>query len=98
MNALTLGKVIGDRGACGYAPENTLASFKQAKAFGVNWVEFDVQLTADLQPIIFHDDTLDRVTNGKGAVMAATSEQVSRLDLQIAVHQRGGHVFGKDVE
>ena len=48
--------VIGHRGACGYAPENTLAAMQKACDLGVSWVEFDVMLTADSQPVIIHDD------------------------------------------
>lgn len=66
--ALKLPKVIGHRGACGYAPENTLESILTAADLGVEWVELDVMLTSDSVPIIFHDDTLDRTTNGAGNV------------------------------
>jgi glycerophosphoryl diester phosphodiesterase len=65
---LKLPKLIGHRGACGYAPENTLESIKTAADMGVTWVEFDVKLTRDGVPILFHDDTLERTTDGSGAV------------------------------
>lgn len=73
-------KVIGHRGACGYAPENTLASLKKAHELGINWVEFDVTLTQDLQAIVMHDDFLDRTTNGHGDVANATLEKIKSLD------------------
>lgn len=60
--------VIGHRGAAGHAPENTLASLEKAAALGVRWVEFDVKLTADAMVILFHDETLSRTTDGKGAL------------------------------
>ncbi|MEE8351751.1 MAG: glycerophosphodiester phosphodiesterase family protein [Rhodospirillales bacterium] len=63
-----LPKVIGHRGAAGYAPENTLASLEKAAALGVLWIEFDVQLSAEGVPVLFHDETLERTTDGKGAV------------------------------
>lgn len=60
--------VIAHRGASAYAPENTLSAFVKAAQLGVKWVEFDVMQAACGEPIIFHDDTLDRTTNGKGAI------------------------------
>lgn len=77
---LKIPKVIGHRGACGYAPENTLASMRKAAELGVAWVEFDVMLTHDEQPIIIHDDTLDRTTNGHGHVAKHNWEKISQLD------------------
>jgi glycerophosphoryl diester phosphodiesterase len=57
---LRLPRVIGHRGAMAYAPENTLASFREARARGASWVEIDVRLTADGVPIVMHDDSLKR--------------------------------------
>lgn len=61
-------RIIAHRGSPKAAPENTLASFRQAARDGAAWVEFDVVLTADGRPVIFHDDALDRTTDGAGAV------------------------------
>jgi glycerophosphoryl diester phosphodiesterase len=58
--------VIGHRGASACAPENTLAALRKAKSLGCRWVEFDVRLTADDEPVLLHDDRLDRTTNGHG--------------------------------
>lgn len=60
---LQLPKVIGHRGAAAYAPENTLASFHEAKKRGATWVETDVKLTADGVPILMHDESLRRTTD-----------------------------------
>src|SRR5258706_3953479 len=57
---LQLPKVIGHRGAMAYAPENTLASFREARRRGASWVEIDVKLTADAVPIVMHDSSLAR--------------------------------------
>lgn len=65
---LKLPKVIGHRGACAYAPENTIESILAAADLGTEWVELDVMLTRDSVPIIMHDDTLDRTTDGAGNV------------------------------
>jgi glycerophosphoryl diester phosphodiesterase len=59
---LQLPKVIGHRGAMAYAPENTLASFREARRRGATWVETDIKLTADGVPIVMHDASLKRTT------------------------------------
>jgi glycerophosphoryl diester phosphodiesterase len=68
---LQLPKVIGHRGAAAYAPENTLAAFREAKRRGAAWVEIDVKLTADSVPIVMHDDSLERTT-GVDRLVSAT--------------------------
>lgn len=78
--SLKLPKVIGHRGAKAYAPENTLESIETAASLGVEWVELDVKLTRDNVPIIFHDDELDRTTNGTGLVAQTTYEDLRDLD------------------
>jgi glycerophosphoryl diester phosphodiesterase len=71
---------IGHRGAAGHAPENTLASFARAVELDAAGVELDVQLSSDGHVVVFHDDTLDRVTDGKGPLAARTFEELRRLD------------------
>lgn len=77
---LKLPKIIGHRGACGYAPENTLESIKTAHDMGVEWVELDVKLTRDDVPIIFHDDDLNRTSNGSGPVALASWADIQNLE------------------
>lgn len=77
---LTLPPVIGHRGACAHAPENTLASFAKAAELGCAMVEFDVRLSADGVPVVFHDNRLERCTNGRGPVGRLTLDQLRRLD------------------
>ena len=72
--------MIGHRGAAGAAPENTLASIKKARELGATWIEFDVKLTKDSHAILFHDDRLERTTDGQGAVAATTLPEMRRLD------------------
>jgi glycerophosphoryl diester phosphodiesterase len=72
--------VIGHRGAGACAPENTLASLRQAKALGCNWVEFDVRLTGDGRPVLLHDSRLERTTDGRGRVGALSLAEVRRYD------------------
>jgi glycerophosphoryl diester phosphodiesterase len=73
-------QVVGHRGALALAPENTLAAFRLAAELGVDAVEFDVQRTADGVPLVFHDDTLDRTTNGRGRLRDAVWSEVRTLD------------------
>lgn len=73
-------QIIGHRGVAAYAPENTLEGIHTAADMGVEWVELDVKLTKDDVPIIFHDDTLDRTTNGTGDLKDFTLEELKELD------------------
>ncbi len=73
-------KVIGHRGAAGHAPENTLASIARAAELGCGWVEFDVMPAADDAPVIIHDQTLDRTTDGHGSVAGKTLAELKKLD------------------
>lgn len=80
MPELKLPPVIGHRGAAAYAPENTIESILTAVEMGVKWVEVDVKLTKDMVPIIFHDDDLDRTTNGHGPVAAMNFNDIRDLE------------------
>jgi len=71
---------IGHRGAMGYAPENTLLSFRKALELRCDMVEFDVRLCKSGELIVFHDDTLERTTNGAGPVSERTLEFLRTLD------------------
>lgn len=73
-------KVMGHRGAALLAPENTLASVRAAAEAGATWVEIDVYLIAEGGLVIFHDDTLDRCTNGSGVTREARPTEVAELD------------------
>ena len=72
--------VAGHRGDRADAPENTLPAFEAAFAGGLEFVETDVQLTADGFPVLLHDPTVDRTTDGTGAVADLTLAQVQALD------------------
>ena len=80
--------VIGHRGACGHEPENTIASFEKAIALGVDVVECDVRRCASGEVIVFHDNKLDRITNGTGYIEKKTLHELKQLviaqDQQIA--------------
>lgn len=60
--------IVAHRGGAGLAPENTLASFSNGITLGADFIEMDVHLTKDGIPVVIHDPTIDRTTDGKGAV------------------------------
>ena len=66
---LKLPKLIGHRGVKDLCPENTLESIAMALELGLTFVEIDVKISKDKLPILLHDDTLDRTTNGNGLVI-----------------------------
>ena len=73
-------RIFGHRGAAGTAPENTLPSFALAATLGATYLELDVRATRDGIPVVLHDATLDRTTDGSGPVAAHTWTQVAGLD------------------
>lgn len=72
--------VIAHRGYSAACPENTISAFNAAADSGAHMIELDVSLSADRQPVVIHDDTVDRTTSGSGAVDALTLQQMERLD------------------
>jgi glycerophosphoryl diester phosphodiesterase len=72
--------VIGHRGACGHAPENTMPAFHCGRKLGAIWVEADVKKTADGQFVLMHDQTVDRTTDGTGRVAELSFEEIRGLD------------------
>ena len=72
--------IIADRGASAEAPEHTIAAFEMALDQGADGIALDVHLTRDGQPIVIHDFTLERTTDGAGAVAAHTIREMKRLD------------------
>jgi glycerophosphoryl diester phosphodiesterase len=75
--------VVGHRGAAGLAPENTLAACAVALGLGVDAIEVDVRLSADGVPIVLHDATLERTTNGRGLVAGWPDARLARLDATV---------------
>ena len=72
--------IIAHRGASLEMPENTLGAFRLAIEQGADGLEFDLHLSADGVPVIIHDATLERTTNGNGRVADWTFEQLQVLD------------------
>ncbi|SHE64356.1 glycerophosphoryl diester phosphodiesterase [Vibrio gazogenes] len=71
-------RVMAHRGYSSQAPENTLAAFQRAIAFGCQWIELDVQLTADHIPVVIHDQTLERCTDGVGKIGELTFSELTQ--------------------
>jgi glycerophosphoryl diester phosphodiesterase len=80
--------VCGHRGYSLHYPENTLPAFEAAKAWGATTVEIDVVLTADCEPIILHDRTVDRTTDGHGFAADFSLAQIRALDAGAHYHPR----------
>jgi glycerophosphoryl diester phosphodiesterase len=73
--------LVTSHAACkGHAPENTLAGIERAIALGADAIEIDVHCTSDGVPILLHDETVDRTTDGSGNVHEMTLAAVRRLD------------------
>jgi len=72
--------IASHRGGAATAPENTLPAITAALAAGFDYVEVDVALTADRQPVLMHDKTVDRTTDGHGRLAALTLAEVRALD------------------
>jgi glycerophosphoryl diester phosphodiesterase len=71
---------VAHRGYSSVAPENTLPALVAAGPAGATLVEFDVRTTADGVPVVIHDRTVDRTTNGAGAVWELTAGEIRALD------------------
>lgn len=72
--------IASHRGGGASAPENTVPAISAALAAGFDYVEVDVALTADRHPVLMHDATVDRTTNGHGRLSELTLAQVTALD------------------
>lgn len=73
--------LIAHRGFAGEAPENTVAAMDHAVARGADAVEFDVRRCGSGDPVVVHDATVDRVTDGSGRVDATTADELAELDV-----------------
>lgn len=77
----------------GEAPENTLASFQKALSDGASFLELDVQGSSDGKPVIIHDETLERTSDGRGAVREQSLRQLKTLDAGYRFSPDGGKSF-----
>lgn len=87
--------VIGHRGAAGTAPENTVAGFKDARAAGVDYLEVDVQLSADGVPFLFHDDTPARTTDVEEVFPGREDDPITSFTWDELQQLDAGSYFGE---
>lgn len=73
-------KIIAHRGASNLKPENTLAAIKKAMELNADWIEIDIRITKDRNPVIIHDPVVDRTTNGQGIVKEMNISEIKKLD------------------
>ena len=85
--------VIGHRGNRAHAPENTLASFRQAVALGVDAIEFDLRVSRDGVLMVFHDGMLERTTDATGPLADRTAAELGRVDAGANFTPDGGRSF-----
>ncbi|MFC4617911.1 glycerophosphodiester phosphodiesterase [Camelliibacillus cellulosilyticus] len=72
-------KIIAHRGASSKCPENTMMAFKQAERDGADGIELDLHLTRDRIPVVIHDETVDRTTDGYGFIKDYTVSGLKKL-------------------
>jgi glycerophosphoryl diester phosphodiesterase/membrane-associated phospholipid phosphatase len=82
--------VIAHAGAQAYAPSNTIEAFDLALEQGADVLEMDLQITADGEIVVIHDGTVDRTTDGTGAVADLTLDELQRLDAGVDVEDEAG--------
>lgn len=85
--------VIAHRGNSRHAPEDTMESLRQGISLGADGLEFDVRLSADGVPVLMHDPTLDRTTDGTGKVAARTLAELRTLDAGYRFTPDGGRTY-----
>ncbi len=93
-----LPKLIGHRGVKDLCPENTLESILKAFDLGLSFVEIDVKISKDKVPILLHDDTLDRTTNGSGLVIDYDYENIKKLDAGKFFYKENTNIFVPKLE
>ena len=75
-------RIVAHRGGGALAPENTLGAIRRGASMGFKGVEFDVMLAGDGTPVIIHDETVDRTTDGRGEVSKMTYSDLFLLNTQ----------------
>ncbi len=88
-------EIVAHRGASEFAPEHTLAAYRQALDVGADALECDVRLTADGHLVCVHDRTIDRTSDGQGVVATMTLDELNRHDFgRWYARRRAGRLLG----
>ncbi len=74
--------IIAHRGASGQATENTLPAFQLAFEIGADGIEFDIQITKDGKLVVFHDETVNRLTDGTGSIRSKSLAEIKSLNIK----------------
>ncbi len=85
---MLMSRIVGHRGVASLAPENTLAGIRKAAELGVAWIELDVTLLGDDQPVIFHDSKVNRTTDKTGHIKSFSLNDFREID--------AGHWFSNE--
>lgn len=85
--------VIAHRGGDGLWPENTMHAFERAAKMGADILETDIHVTADGVPVLIHDPTADRTTDGRGPIKSFTFRELKKLDAGYRRTPDGGKTF-----
>ena len=83
-------KIWAHRGASAAAPENTMEAFSLAAQMGADGIELDIQLSADGEVVVLHDETVDRTSSGSGRVCDLTLAQLRELDFSCGMAAYAG--------
>jgi glycerophosphoryl diester phosphodiesterase len=86
-------RLFGHRGAAGLAPENTLESFRRAVSEGAEYLELDLHSTRDGVPVVIHDSTLDRTTDGSGPVRERSFAELRGYDAGFRFEEERRHPY-----
>ena len=85
--------IFAHRGGLSMGPENTVYTFEKALKSGTHILEIDVRLTRDGHLVVIHDASVDRTTDGSGAVASLSADEIGRLDAAFNFSTDGGRSF-----
>lgn len=90
--------IFAHRGASAYEPDNTMEAFELAHKMGADGIELDVRLTSDGQMVIFHDNTLDRMTNMRGTIPEYTLAELKAMNHMLSFAAEESRVSGAVID
>ena len=86
-------RIVAHRGDSANYPENTLPAFLSGVRMGIDVIETDVHITRDGEIVIWHDPTLERNTDGEGALEIHTLKELKKLDAGYTFTKDGGKTY-----